>query len=169
MLNKIQQIIIEKSKEIFKQNKIVSFIIVLSFFMIPNISISATADQGNLQGPMPQYSISSYYNGPTLPEIPIRSPRRIMTVAVTAYNSEEAQTDDTPFITAFGTRVRDGIVAANFLPKGTIIRLPEVFGNKEFVVEDRMNKKYHYRLDIWMENKDDAIDFGIKFLKVEIL
>ncbi len=169
MLNKIQQIIIEKSKEILKHNKILFLVIVLSLFTMPNVSISATADQGDIQGPVPQYSLSSYYNGPTLPNIPIRSPRRTMTIAVTAYNSEEAQTDDTPFITAFGTRVRDGIVAANFLPKGAIIRIPEVFGEKEFIVEDRMNKKYHYRIDIWMEDKQEAINFGIKFLKIEIL
>ncbi len=169
MLNKIQQIIIKKGTETLNKNKVVSLVVVLVFFTIPNITISATVDHIEKQGPIPQYSISSYYDGPTLPNIPARAPRHVMTIAVTAYNSEEGQTDDTPFITAFGTRVRDGIVAANFLPKGAIIRLPDVFGKKEFIVEDRMNKRYHYRLDIWMVDKQEAIDFGIKFLKVEIL
>jgi 3D (Asp-Asp-Asp) domain-containing protein len=92
-----------------------------------------------------------------------------MRVVVTSYNSEPGQTDSTPFITASGSRTRDGVVAANFLPFGTIVRFPEVFGDKEFVVEDRMNKRYYYRADIWMENKQDSIDFGAKYLEIEIL
>ena len=36
-------------------------------------------------------------------------------VTITAYSSTPDQTDSTPFITAYNTFVRDGIVAANFL------------------------------------------------------
>ncbi|HNY97834.1 MAG TPA: hypothetical protein PKM84_01795, partial [Candidatus Pacearchaeota archaeon] len=35
-------------------------------------------------------------------------------VIVTAYSSTPDQCDDTPFVTAAGNQVRDGIVAANF-------------------------------------------------------
>src|SRR3990167_1248447 len=40
-------------------------------------------------------------------------------VTITAYSSTPEETDSTPFITASGTHVRDGVVAANFLPLGT--------------------------------------------------
>ena len=91
-------------------------------------------------------------------------------VEMTAYNSEVGQTDDSPFITANGTRVRDGIVAANFLKFNTRIRLPELYGDKIFVVTDRMNQRYTNRVDIWMEKKQDAKKFGVKRrIKLEIL
>ena len=60
-------------------------------------------------------------------------------VEASGYSSTHDQTDDTPFITASGTYVRDGVVAANFLPIGTVIKIPDLYGNKTFVVEDRMN------------------------------
>ncbi len=94
----------------------------------------------------------------------------IRVVEMTAYNSEIGQTDASPFITANGTRVRDGIVAANFLKFNTRIRLPELYGDKIFVVTDRMNERYANRVDIWMEKKIDAKKFGVKRgVKIEIL
>lgn len=91
-------------------------------------------------------------------------------VEMTAYNSEVGQTDATPFITANGTRVRDGIVAANFLKFNTRIRLPDLYGDRIFIVTDRMNQRFNNRIDIWMEKKSDALAFGIKRgIKVEIL
>ncbi|MBT4349983.1 3D domain-containing protein [bacterium] len=120
-------------------------------------------------GPRPGISIRAFYDGPTLPNISQRSARTTMNITVTSYNSEPGQTDDTPFITAFNTHVRDGIVATNFLAKGTLVRFPDEFGDKTFVVEDRMNSRYHYRMDIWMENKQDSKNFGVKYLKMEIL
>ena len=41
-------------------------------------------------------------------------------VWLTAYSSSVDETDDTPFITASGKHVRDGIVATNFLPFGEV-------------------------------------------------
>ncbi|OGL67072.1 hypothetical protein A2856_00875 [Candidatus Uhrbacteria bacterium RIFCSPHIGHO2_01_FULL_63_20] len=89
-------------------------------------------------------------------------------VPITAYNSDPWQTDDTPFITASGTHVRDGIVAANFLPIGTKVRIPALFGDKEFVVEDRMNARYAQAMDIWMEDRQAARQFGRKHALVEV-
>jgi 3D (Asp-Asp-Asp) domain-containing protein len=92
---------------------------------------------------------------------------------VSAYNSEVAQCDDSPCITANGFNVCEhGIedtVAANFLKLGTKIRIPEAFGDKVFVVRDRMNKRYSNRIDIWMVKKEDAKLFGVQALKIEIL
>lgn len=91
------------------------------------------------------------------------------TMVVTGYSSDPAQTDDTPFITAFGTRVREGIVATNSLPFGTRIRIPSLYGNNIFVVEDRMNERKIYQVDIWFPNSQDAKNFGVKFADVEVL
>jgi len=90
-------------------------------------------------------------------------------VLITAYSSTPDQTDDSPFITAMGSTVRDGIVACNFLKFGTKVRIPEVYGDKIFVVEDRMAKKNSHKIDIWMESRAQALEFGVKYLTVEIL
>ncbi len=90
-------------------------------------------------------------------------------VTVTAFNSVPEQCDSTPFITGSGTYTRDGVVAANYLRVGTKVRFPDLFGDKVFVVEDRMNMRYYKRIDIWMEKKSDAKKFGIRKLKVEIV
>ena len=95
-------------------------------------------------------------------------PQKTIYVNVSAYTSTNGQTDDTPYLTAFGTPVRDGIVAANFLPVGTVIRFPDKFGDKLFVVEDKMNERYSLQVDIWMSDREEAKKFGIQFLKLEI-
>ena len=49
-------------------------------------------------------------------------PKRVIYVTVTSYSSTPDQTDDSPFVTANGTWVHDGTLAANFLPFGTLSR-----------------------------------------------
>src|SRR3989344_5849947 len=90
-------------------------------------------------------------------------------VKITAYSSRVQETDDTPFITASGKHVRDGIVAANWLPFGTKVRIPELFGDRIFVVEDRMHRRNSEKLDIWFESTRAAMYFGVKTARVEIL
>jgi 3D (Asp-Asp-Asp) domain-containing protein len=91
-------------------------------------------------------------------------------VVVTAYSSSVWETDDNPYITAAGTWVRDGIVANNLLPFGTKVRLPEIYGEKVFVVEDRMNwTKGKYHVDIWFPSYWEAKSFGAKRTYIEIL
>jgi len=90
-------------------------------------------------------------------------------LTVTAYSSEPRQTDGTPYTTGWMTPVRDGVVAVNFLPLGSLVRFPDMFGDKVFVVEDRMNVRYKYRADIWMYTKAEAKQFGIKYLRMEVL
>lgn len=90
-------------------------------------------------------------------------------IVVTAYSSTPDQTDDTPFITASGKVVEDGIVASNFLAFGTKLRLPELFGDKIFIVEDRMHQRFSSdRLDIWFPDRETAQEFGIKTTVMEI-
>ena len=94
---------------------------------------------------------------------------RKIDVWITAYASLPEQTDDTPFITATGNYVRDGVVAANFLPFGTKIRMPELFGEKIFVVEDRMHSRFQNSVDIWFADNKEAKNFGKQWSKIEIL
>ena len=91
-------------------------------------------------------------------------------VVVTAYSSTPAQTDDNPYITAAGTWVKEGIIANNLLPFGTKIRIPELYGDKIFVVEDRMHrKKGYYHVDIWFASYGEAKNFGAKRTFIEVL
>lgn len=90
-------------------------------------------------------------------------------VYITAYNPVPAQTDDTPFITASADYVRDGIVALSQdlektleLEFGDIIVLETRNGKflGEFEFQDRMNKRWRNKVDIFMWKKKDAIKFG---------
>jgi 3D (Asp-Asp-Asp) domain-containing protein len=95
---------------------------------------------------------------------------RKLPVVVTAYSSTPEQTDDTPNITANGTLVRDGIVANNLLSFGTEIRMPEIYGEKIFTVEDRMHsRKGDYHFDVWFQEYSDALGFGAQLTYVEVL
>lgn len=99
-----------------------------------------------------------------------RRPARVMEVVATAYSSTPDQTDDSPFLSANGTYVYDGMIAANFLPFGTLVRFPDTFGDKIFRVDDRMNARYgNGRLDIWMTSRGAAKKFGVKRMKMEIV
>lgn len=91
-----------------------------------------------------------------------------MNVAVTFYSSTPDQTDNTPLITANGKLVRDGIAASNFLALGTRIKLPELFGDKHFVIEDRMHSRFTDRVDVWVPTREEALNQGISFTTVEI-
>ncbi len=106
---------------------------------------------------------------PSTSKTKAKSPVKSFVVSASAYSSSVDETDSTPFITAKGTYVRDGIVATNFLPFGTAIKIPEVYGNKIFVVEDRMNSRYWYNVDVWFPSKDLAKQFGRKTVRIEIV
>ncbi len=97
------------------------------------------------------------------------APLATYVVMASAYSSTLDQTDSTPFTTAWGTQVRDGIIAANFLPLGTTIKIPELYGDKIFVVEDRMNRRYTYKIDVWFPERGQAMEFGNKKVKIEVV
>jgi len=92
---------------------------------------------------------------------------------ITAYNSEVGQTDNTPCSTANGYDLcknnTEDSIAANFLKFGTKVRIPELFGDRIFVVRDRMNARHATRVDVWMKNHSDAMKFGVKTAKIEVL
>ena len=89
-------------------------------------------------------------------------------VVLSAYSSTSDQTDSTPFIMASGKHVYDGAIASNFLPLGVLVRIPELFGGKIFVVEDRMHKRFSDRVDIWMPTRQEAINFGLRSATTEV-
>ena len=65
--------------------------------------------------------------------------------------------------------VRNGIVATNLLPFNTRIKIPELFGDRIFIVEDRMHRRKTDFVDIWMETKNEAKKFGIARAEILIL
>ncbi|HTW96379.1 MAG TPA: hypothetical protein VMD74_01815 [Candidatus Methylomirabilis sp.] len=95
-------------------------------------------------------------------------------IVLTAYNSEIGQTDDNPCITANGFNVcknaKEDTIAVNGMKFGTRVRFPDLYGEKVFVVRDRMNSRYDSsRADIWMISKADAKKFGVKLARMEVL
>jgi 3D (Asp-Asp-Asp) domain-containing protein len=93
-----------------------------------------------------------------------------MPAIITAYSSTTWETDDDPWITAAGTPVREGIVANNLLKFGTKIKIPEIFGDKIFIVEDRLNpQKSKNHIDIWFPSTQEALEFGVVKTYIEIL
>jgi len=116
----------------------------------------------------------------TTPAITVKKPEvkveKVISTSVrtlTAYNSEVDQTDDSPCTTATGFNVCDhgqeDTIAANFLKFGTRIRIPELFGDRIFVVRDRMHPKNNQKVDVWMKSHADAMKFGVKVAKIEVL
>lgn len=93
----------------------------------------------------------------------------IFLMYVTAYSSSADETDSTPDVTASGTRVRDGVVASNLFSFGTRIRIPGLFGNKIFLVEDRMSQRFGNRIDVWMPSKGKALRFGKQMAEVKLV
>ena len=116
---------------------------------------------GSWSTPVAQAAIMpASFSGFTVPEPDLKP--QIIRVDLTAYTSSVEECDADPFTTADGSTTHDGIIAANFLPFNTKVRIPELFGDKVFEVHDRMNKKFSYRIDVWMEKKSDMWQFGFK-------
>lgn len=90
-----------------------------------------------------------------LPKVAKAEPRVLATrsvAKVTYYASEVAQTSGNPFITASGTRVHWGTVASNCYAFGTRIKIPELYGDQIFIVEDRHSTRFGCGLvDVWTD------------------
>src|SRR3989338_7593532 len=92
---------------------------ILTFSLFPDLAHESYGKQGSSLTQTPGFEELVSPQGSTL--LPIASPSgsnrvvRTVSVVVTAYSSTTWQTDDSPLITASGTNVREGIVAANFL------------------------------------------------------
>ena len=95
-------------------------------------------------------------------------------IVATAYSAEPGETDDEPCIAARNYNIcgtTENVVATNCLSFDTIMTLPEIFGNKKFVVKDRMASRFsgsNCRIDVLMPDRQSALDFGIKVVIAEI-
>ena len=90
-------------------------------------------------------------------------------VIITGYSSTKDQCDEDPWTTASGSPVGKGIVATNFLPFETKIKIPEIYGEEIFVVKDRMNPRARDHIDIWFPSRWQALNFGAQRTYIEIL
>lgn len=148
------------------------FVFVLSLLALAELCYPQAVVAVNQDGPRhqePIYSPTVRICDARLPDIPNRPVRAAFYATVTAYSSSVDETDSDPFTTAAGTRTRAGVVAYNHLPFGTKVRLPEIFGDQAFVIEDRLRpgaSRYHF--DIWLPSKAEAKQWGAKVVKIEI-
>ena len=88
-------------------------------------------------------------------------------VLVTAYSSTVDQTDGNPFITASGAIVGQGIMAANFLPLGSKVKLD----GKIYIIQDRMNERFNnkYVVDIWKPSRQEALAHGVRAQEMTVV
>ncbi len=111
--------------------------------------------------PKPEFTVVGTYN-----------------VRATGYSSTPDQTDSTPCIGASGYNICTGdenVIAANFsingqrVALGTLVRIPDIYGDKVFVIEDRMNSRYKNNIDIWFPERSSALHFGSQKVKIEVI
>jgi 3D (Asp-Asp-Asp) domain-containing protein len=98
---------------------------------------------------------------------------RMLEVTATAYTSSVGETDSTPTISAWGDRLKPGMrviaVSRDLLTMGlTHGTLVQVEGfNKDFIVLDKMNKRWTKKVDIYMGNdKRAALNWGKKKVNI---
>ena len=150
-------------------------IFVFDFFLFPMPALASeysedvdNSDEISYVNEKPELIINN-----TLPENNDWEVKSTSYHSITAYNSEVSQCDGDPCTTANGFNLCEhGIedsVAANFLPFGTKIRIPDLFDDRIFVVRDRMNKRYPDYIDVWMLDKQEAKKLGVRIAKIEIL
>tara|TARA_R110002096_G_scaffold21169_12_gene69136 strand:+ start:51 stop:443 length:393 start_codon:yes stop_codon:yes gene_type:complete len=92
---------------------------------------------------------------------------RQLQVTATAYTSSVAETDSTPTISAWGNRLKPGMrviaVSRDLLEMGlTLGTIVSVEGfKKDFIVLDKMNKRWKKKIDIYMGNdRHEALNWG---------
>lgn len=155
-----------------------SIMVILITAMIPQISSHAFAATIG----------TTSADFPVMEEI---EPKYEVYTTATAYSSDPWQTDNTPCIPAMGSfdlckhyedNGQEDTIATNMLPLGTKVRFPDLYGDKIFVVRDRMNEKYNgqWRVDFWVGSetptnqeiiqsaKRKAIAFGVKRVRMEV-
>ncbi len=88
---------------------------------------------------------------------------RQIEAVLTAYSSEESQTDSDPYIMASGKKVYDGAVAC---PRKYEFGWKVVIDGRTYICEDRKNIRYESYtekwIDVWFPTTEEALEFGIK-------
>ena len=95
-------------------------------------------------------------------------------VTASAYNSHPDQTDETPYLAAWGDRLKPGMrsiaVSRDLIPLGFVrgarVRI-EGFPGRRFVVLDKMHRRWRRRIDIYMgDDIEAARKWGKRRLRV---
>lgn len=110
------------------------------------------------------------------PEIKIEVKKKLW-VTATAYSSTPWQTDNTPCITSTGYNVcnkNKNIIAVSrdlvrSLGYHRQVRLPSLYGSEIFYIEDTMNARFINRIDVHHDSIEDARDFGVKRIEIEVI
>jgi len=98
-------------------------------------------------------------------EAPLKMPVFQVLGVITAYNPTEEQCGANPEIMASGKKVYRGAMACpRWLEFGTLVGVDDEL----YVCEDRLHPDYEGRFDILMWNSEEALEWGVKQLKVEI-
>jgi len=92
---------------------------------------------------------------------------RQLQVTATAYTSSARETDSTPTIAAWGNKLKPGMrvlavsrdLLAMGLTQGTLVNVEGLDG--DFIVLDKMNKRWEKKIDLYMGNdRNAAIQWG---------
>ena len=163
-------------KNIIKKITSITVFVMVLLSLVPFTPVSAKMDFSFFD--LFSFSAASAEKRDTFPVSQDRKPVNSIWVSATAYNSLAGQTDDTPCIPAmwkfdlcefYEENGFGNTIAANFLPLGTQVQFPDLYGDKIFIVRDRMNKRYgHGRVDIWLPEYGEARIFGLKRTKMNI-
>lgn len=98
---------------------------------------------------------------------------RTLEVTASAYNSLPGQTQGNPNLTAWGDTLRPGMkaiaVSRDLIPlglgHGTRVRIEGLEG--EYVVRDKMAKRWKKKIDVYMgEDVEAARRFGVRKLRI---
>ena len=98
-----------------------------------------------------------------------KTPAKIkkLRVTATAYTSSHSETDKTPYLAAWGNRLRPGVksiavsrdLLAMGLRNGSVVRIKGLSGT--YKVLDKMNKRWRKKIDIYMgTNRKRALRWG---------
>jgi len=170
----------KKSLKLTKKILFAACLIFVVNMIFPNYVIAAeNIDSKYGQGPI-NLTIVNHSDNQIL--VKIENPKKItsslpkneslpyytMYTTATAYSSTVDQCDGDPFTAAWGNHVYFGMLASNYFPRGTKIQIPEYFGNKMFSVEDTMNQRYYNRIDIWMQDRQQAKEWVSKCLDIRV-
>ena len=95
--------------------------------------------------------------------------QRPLRAIITAYSSEESQTDSTPYLTASQKQVQEGFIACPRKYKfGTQVEIEGI----TYTCEDRKNIRYENYpdeyFDIWFPDRSSALEFGIQELSIVV-
>lgn len=107
----------------------------------------------------------------------IKEEKQWINIIASAYSASTDECGNNLGITASGTKVsvsRGTIATPRDIPFGTKINIPQL--KRTFVVEDRGSSKYirrvnadTIRIDIYMETKKEAMEFGVQKFKGYII